>query len=84
MPQVPVGLRKERAARLRAAGAAGLDRFCAGLVGRRVEALVEDGTSARTEHYVPVELDRAYPMGRIVPALVTGQALGRLAARALA
>src|SRR5690606_5504126 len=42
MPQVPVAARRERAARLRAAGDAALGRFLAGRVGRTVSVLVED------------------------------------------
>ncbi|MEX2648084.1 MAG: tRNA (N(6)-L-threonylcarbamoyladenosine(37)-C(2))-methylthiotransferase MtaB [Alphaproteobacteria bacterium] len=84
MPQVPVALRKERAARLRAAGEAALARYAAGFVGRRLEVLVEHGTTARTEHYLSVELDRPRPEGALVAIETTGLEGTRLRARTLA
>ncbi len=56
MPQVPVPVRRERAARLRAAGGAALARFLADQVGREVAALVERPGRGRTEHYAPIAL----------------------------
>jgi threonylcarbamoyladenosine tRNA methylthiotransferase MtaB len=49
MPQIPVPVRRERAARLRAAGAAALGRFLAGQVGTTAAALVERPLSGPTE-----------------------------------
>ncbi len=83
MPQVPQQTRKERAARLRAHGAAALDSFLAGRVGRSAKVLIESEGFGRCEHYAPVALDGGAP-GRILRAEIigtTGQALrGRLAA----
>ncbi len=66
MPAVPVAVRRERAGRLRAAGAAEAARFHAGLVGRVAEVLAEANGSGRTEHFAPVRID-ADP-GRVVRA----------------
>jgi threonylcarbamoyladenosine tRNA methylthiotransferase MtaB len=83
MPQVPVAARKERAARLRAAGAKAETRFLAAQVGRTVGALVEQGAAARTDHYAPILLDRALPAGRIVTVAVTGHGPGGLSGAVL-
>ena len=56
MPAVPVAVRRERAARLRAAGAAQAARFHAGQVGRVVHVLVESDAGGRSEHFCPVRL----------------------------
>src|SRR3546814_9064612 len=56
MPQVPVPVRKERAARLRAASATRLDRWLASLVGTTQRLLVEreDG-SGHGESFAPID-----------------------------
>ena len=71
MPEVPVGVRKERAARLRAAGAARLRAFLADCVGRTVEVLVERAAEGRSEHYAAVRLAEPRPTGTLVRARVT-------------
>ena len=70
MPAVPVALRRERAARLRAAGAANARRFYAGLVGREADVLAETGARGHTEHFVPVRIEAA--PGRLLRARVVG------------
>jgi threonylcarbamoyladenosine tRNA methylthiotransferase MtaB len=65
MPQVPVPVRRERAACLRAAGRAALGRFLASQTGREVEALVEQARRGRTEHYAPIALPPDLEPGRI-------------------
>jgi threonylcarbamoyladenosine tRNA methylthiotransferase MtaB len=82
MPPVPVASRKERAARLRAAGAAALEAYADRFVGRRLELLVERGTAARTPHYLDATLEAAAPDGTVVTAEVTGRDGPRLLARA--
>ncbi len=66
MPQVPPPLRKERAARLRAAGddatAAFLDRF----IGREADVLMEKDTIGRNRHFATVRMERPAPPGTIV------------------
>ena len=72
MPQLPVPVRKERAARLRALGDAVLARELATLHGATIDVLVEQGRRGRSEHYAGVLLDRDLPAGSIVAARVTG------------
>lgn len=57
MPQVEKAVIKARAARLREAGQAALERHFARHVGGVREALVEKGTSARLADFTPVSLD---------------------------
>jgi threonylcarbamoyladenosine tRNA methylthiotransferase MtaB len=56
MPAVPVQLRRERAARLRAAGAAQARAFHVALVGREASVLAETATGGHTEHFAPVRI----------------------------
>ncbi|HEX2527793.1 MAG TPA: tRNA (N(6)-L-threonylcarbamoyladenosine(37)-C(2))-methylthiotransferase MtaB [Geminicoccus sp.] len=56
MPQVDPMLRKERAAILRAEGAAAVARFFASEQGRVRELLVERGGAGHTRHFAPVKL----------------------------
>jgi len=65
MPQVPVPARRERAARLRAAGDESLARFLARQVGAAVEALVEGAGRGRTEHYAPIAVPRDLAPGSL-------------------
>ncbi|MFQ5938645.1 MAG: tRNA (N(6)-L-threonylcarbamoyladenosine(37)-C(2))-methylthiotransferase MtaB [Alphaproteobacteria bacterium] len=84
MPQVPVPVRKARAARLRATGAAARDRFLESRVGREAQVLVEKKQLGRSEHFAPVRLDRSAEPGTVVRARIIGAAdgglLGRLSA----
>ncbi len=72
MPQVPAGLRKERAARLRGAGDAALARFLESRVGATERVLVEKPDFGRSEQFAPVTLGPATP-GEIVAAHVSGE-----------
>ena len=69
MPQVARAVVKERAARLRAAGETALARRLAAEVGSARSALVERPGLGRTEHFIPVSLDRGEP-GEIVPITI--------------
>ncbi len=69
MPAVPVALRRERAARLRAEGVRQSARVHASLGGSRVSVLVETAGKGRSEHYAPVRLIAGEP-GTIVEASV--------------
>jgi threonylcarbamoyladenosine tRNA methylthiotransferase MtaB len=88
MPQVTGTLRRERAARLRAAGDAARRRFFESRIGRESRVLVEkneDGkASGHCEHFAPVRLQEAAPAGTVVMARITGttdsELIGRLAA----
>jgi len=76
MPQVAAALRRERAARLRTAGEAARQRFFASRIGRDSRVLVErsgDGSaSGHCEHFAPVRLQAAAPIGAVVTARITG------------
>jgi threonylcarbamoyladenosine tRNA methylthiotransferase MtaB len=56
MPAVPKPERRERAARLRAAGAAAAARFYAAQVGREASVLSERDGAGHTEHFAPVRI----------------------------
>ncbi len=71
MPAVPVPLRRERAARLRAAGEYNAATFYAGQVGRIADVLTEAGSAGHTEHFAPVRLGVA-PPGTLLRARITG------------
>jgi threonylcarbamoyladenosine tRNA methylthiotransferase MtaB len=75
MPSVPVPLRRERAARLRAAGAANARAFFAAQVGREADVLAESDSQGHTEHFAPVRfapLRIAARPGALVRARITG------------
>jgi threonylcarbamoyladenosine tRNA methylthiotransferase MtaB len=73
MPQVPGAAIKERAARLRAAGAARVAAHLAEQQGRRHRVLMESPRMGRTEQFTEVLFDSDRPEGAIVPATVTGK-----------
>lgn len=83
MPQLPAPVRKERAARLRAAGQAALVRHLEACIGTTARVLVEQGRAGRSEHYTAVRLDRAFQSGQVLNAEVEGHDGSRLIARAL-
>ncbi|GGG35841.1 tRNA (N(6)-L-threonylcarbamoyladenosine(37)-C(2))-methylthiotransferase MtaB [Caldovatus sediminis] len=56
MPQLPRALRRERAARLREAGARAARRFYAGRVGREESVLLEREDRGRTEQFAPIRV----------------------------
>ena len=72
MPQVKGPLVKERAARLRAAGDAALERHLAGQVGVTHRVLMEGPRMGRTEQFTEVEFGSDQPEGQIVMARITG------------
>ncbi len=71
MPQLDRGVIKERAARLRARGAAALAAHLGSEQGQVRRILVERNDVGRTEHFTFAEM-RGEP-GEIVPARITGQ-----------
>ncbi len=81
MPQVSSPVRRERAARLRAAGDAALGRFLAGRVGRTVPVLIEDSGRGRCPHYTTIHVVGATDHGSIVDVIVTDLRDGRLEGR---
>jgi threonylcarbamoyladenosine tRNA methylthiotransferase MtaB len=70
MPAVPVAERRERAARLRAAGAASAAAFHAGLIGHNAAVLAETEAGGHTEHFAPVCV-LGVP-GQVMRARITG------------
>ncbi|MFQ5784996.1 MAG: tRNA (N(6)-L-threonylcarbamoyladenosine(37)-C(2))-methylthiotransferase MtaB [Alphaproteobacteria bacterium] len=78
MPQVATAVRKQRAARLRAAGEAALAGFLASCVGRHTEVLVERAGEGRSPQFAPVRLGGDFAPGALVDARVTGVADGAL------
>ncbi len=83
MPQVAPTVRKERAARLRAAGADALAGTLAAQVGRRVRVLVERDRRGHSEHFAPVRLDAPATPGAIIDARVTAATTHDLEAHAV-
>ncbi|WP_430911850.1 tRNA (N(6)-L-threonylcarbamoyladenosine(37)-C(2))-methylthiotransferase MtaB [Methylobacterium sp. sgz302541] len=70
MPPVAPEIVRERAARLREAGAAALARHLDGEIGRTRRVLTERGGTGRTEDFSPVRLDAE--AGRIVDVIIAG------------
>lgn len=66
MPQVAKPIRKERARRLRNAGAAAVARHYARRVGSTAQVVVEDNGIGRSEDFMAVTLDRESPPGTLV------------------
>lgn len=67
MPQVPVSVRKARAAQLRAVGAARHAAWLQSLVGQETEIVAEgDGSSGHTPHYALARLARPARHGQLL------------------
>lgn len=73
MPQLPVQVRRERAALLREAGNRQMRRVMEQRIGQKVSVLVEKARTGRCEHYLPVCLDSDITPGVIAEATVTGR-----------
>ena len=71
MPQVDGRAIKDRAARLRAAGAAAAGRHLAAQVGRDHRVLMEGPRTGRTAQFAQVRLPEDRPVGTVVDARVT-------------
>jgi len=72
MPQVPVSVRKDRAARLRAAGERAVADYLSGQVGREADVLMETDLQGRTEHFAQVSFDVPQAPGTLIRASMTG------------
>ncbi len=77
MPQLTRPVIKERAARLRAAGEAGLERHLARQVGQTVMALMERNGFARAPDFTEIEVTGEATIGRLVPVTITGHTASR-------
>ena len=80
MPQVRGPAIKERAARLRAAGAVQLSRHLAAQVGRSHRILVEGPRLGRTEQFAEVDFAADRPEGALIEAVILGHDGARLRA----
>jgi threonylcarbamoyladenosine tRNA methylthiotransferase MtaB len=82
MPQVPVAVRKERAARLRATGEAAQTRLWQRLQGSVQETLIEKNDNGRahgrTPHYAEVTFASDLPAGSLVPVRMDGKGAGAM------
>ena len=78
MPAVAVAIRRERAARLRAAGDTQAARFYATHVGRVISVLAESAHSGRSEHFAPVRI-AAEPGTLLQARVIDADAAGLLA-----
>ncbi len=81
MPAVPMALRRERAARLRQAGAGQLRRFLDGRIGATAQVLVEKDNAGRCEHFATVRLDGDPAPGEVVTAEILTRTNERLDGR---
>lgn len=73
MPQVNGALGKERAARLREAGAIQVRRHLDAMLGQQVEILVEQHGIGRTPHYAEIRFTGTAHVGAIVQTTVTSR-----------
>jgi threonylcarbamoyladenosine tRNA methylthiotransferase MtaB len=64
--QVPVPIRKERAAQLRALGDVQMNRFLQRHVGKWRQVIVEKGNIGRTEHFAEVALEGDFMPGKLM------------------
>jgi threonylcarbamoyladenosine tRNA methylthiotransferase MtaB len=79
MPQMAKEVRKERAARLRAAGEAALGRFLKAQVGTRRRALIERDGTGHTDQFAPLRVaGAAPPAGTVAEIAVAGVESGML------
>lgn len=72
MPQVPKAVRKERAAQLRAAGAAQVAAHLESRIGQTHQVLMETARLGRTEQFTEITFDEDQPIGKILTASITG------------
>ncbi|MEM6620995.1 MAG: tRNA (N(6)-L-threonylcarbamoyladenosine(37)-C(2))-methylthiotransferase MtaB [Pseudomonadota bacterium] len=84
MPQLPKAIRKERAARLRAAGVGAVADHLSAQQGCTHNVLMETARLGRTEQFTEVTFETDQPVGQIVPAIITGAFDTRLLAETLA
>lgn len=80
MPQVDGAAIRDRAARLRVAGAVQVDSHLKAQIGRRHTVLMESPVMGRTEQFAEVHFDVTQTTGDIVDVAITGAGEGRLTA----
>ena len=72
MPQVPIGLRKERSKRLREKGDLAKTIYFDQLVGSTALVLIEEKGRGYTEHYAPVQISQKLESGYSHQLRITG------------
>ena len=72
MPQVPIGLRKERSKRLREKGNLAKTIYFDQLLGSKAIVLIEEKGRGYTEHYAPVQISQKLESGYIHRLRITG------------
>jgi threonylcarbamoyladenosine tRNA methylthiotransferase MtaB len=77
MPQVDAGAIKQRASRLRAAGAAALRQRLQSEIGATRQVLIESAAQGRTEHFLPVAISGETP-GAVLRLTISGHDGSRL------
>jgi threonylcarbamoyladenosine tRNA methylthiotransferase MtaB len=80
MPVVPMAVRRERAAELRAAGDAAAARFFDARVGAQLSVLTETDETGHSEHFAPVRFTAPVAAGRIQRARAIGVGDGAILA----
>lgn len=80
MPQVDGAMIKDRAARLRAAGATQVAKHLAAQVGKTHRVLMENAHMGRTEQFTEVTFKTARPEGQIIEAQIQSQTASQLVA----
>ncbi len=70
MPQVPLKIRKERAAKLRAAGEKQLEKYLASRIGSSEKLVMEKPTTGRSEGFAMVEVATPQIVGSVVEVKV--------------
>ncbi|MEM7543961.1 MAG: tRNA (N(6)-L-threonylcarbamoyladenosine(37)-C(2))-methylthiotransferase MtaB [Pseudomonadota bacterium] len=83
MPAVDGRLIRERAARLRDAGARRVDAYLASQVGAVAEVLMEHPRMGRNEGFAEVTFDSDQKVGAIIPARISGRDARQLTATAI-
>jgi threonylcarbamoyladenosine tRNA methylthiotransferase MtaB len=80
MPVVPMAVRRDRAARLRAAGDAAAARFHRAQIGAELSVLTETDATGHCEHFAPVRLTAPTAAGRIQRARAVDVTAGAIVA----
>jgi threonylcarbamoyladenosine tRNA methylthiotransferase MtaB len=80
MPQVPVSIRKERAARLRTLGEEQMRTFLTKNIRKTMQIIVEKGNKGRGENFAPVRIGQILPPGSLATVITTGVENGFLTA----
>lgn len=83
MPPVDGAVVKARAARLRALGAAAMDRYLTGRIGDECSVLVEQPGRGHDDHFVPVDVVGDHTPGAVITGRITAAGGGRLTAATL-